>query len=170
MNQTPDQQERARRRRWINLGEFIALGALVISGLGLWINWQERKTGPTEVIEKAQAIPLVLRGKAENDGRELVISPVEDAHALESLSVVLAGGKTVELGSDGELDAGAVEGAIPDTDDRKGEGRISARIAARYVEAGSERRSTHNYVIRYRWEGGGLFSDKSLRLTGLTRA
>ena len=170
MNPTPDQQERARRRRWINLGEFIALGALVISGLGLWINWQEQKSGPTEVIEKAQAIPLVLRGKAENDGRDLIISPVEDDHALESLGVVFAGGKTVELGSDGELDAGAVEAALPDSAERKGEGRITARIDARYVESGSERRSTHNYVIRYRWEGGGLFGGKSLRMTGLTRA
>ena len=169
MSEPQTESERRARKRWINLGEFIALGALIISGLGLWISWQERKTGPTEVIEKAQAIPLVLRGKVERDGREIAISPVEDSHALESLSLKFASGRTIELGSDGELDSGAVEAALPDSADRKGDGRISARIDARYVEAGSERRSSHNYVIRYRWEGGGLFGGKSLRLTGLTR-
>ena len=170
MSEPQTESERRARRRWINLGEFIALGALILSGLGLWNSWQDGKTGPTEVIEKQRAIPLVLRGKAQRDGRDLVISPLEDAHALESLSLSFAGGKTVELGSDGELDSGAVESALPQSADRKGEGRISARIDARYVEAGSERRSSHNYVIRYRWEGGGLFGGKSLRLTGLTRA
>lgn len=164
-----ESKERA-RRRWINFGETVALAALAISAAGLWINWQERNKGPTEVVEKARAIPLVLRGTATDDGRRLAISPVEDSHALDSLTLTFPGGKTIELGSDGELDAGALEAALPESGDRKGNGRITANIAARYVEAGGERRSTHAYSIRYRWEGGGLFGGMSLRLTGLSRA
>ena len=34
-----DSEQKA-RRRWINLGEMIALGALVVSALGLWITWK----------------------------------------------------------------------------------------------------------------------------------
>ena len=40
--------ESARRRRWITLGELIALAALIVSALGVWISWkssgQDRKS------------------------------------------------------------------------------------------------------------------------------
>ena len=42
-------------------------------------------------------------------------------------------------------------------------------IAARYVEAGADKSATGSYVISYRWEGGGLFGGRSLRLVGLSR-
>jgi hypothetical protein len=43
------------------------------------------------------------------------------------------------------------------------------RIDARYVEMGKDRRASGSYVLRYRWEGGGLLGGRSLRLTGLSR-
>lgn len=170
MSKPQTESQKRARRRWINLGEIIALAALILSGLGLWNSWQDGKSGPTEVIEKPRAIPLVLRGKVEDDGRRLVIGPVEDSHAIESLLLTFPGGKSIELGSDGALDSDALGAAIPASAKRKGDGKVSARIDSRYVEAGSERRSAHQYVIRYRWEGGGLFGGKSLRLTGFARA
>lgn len=169
MTEPPTEAEKRTRRRWINFGEFVALAALIISALGLWNSWQEGKKGPTEVVEKSRSIPLVLRGKAEDGGRRLAITPVEASHALESLVLTFPGGKTVELGDDGDLAASAVESALADPGERKGNGSVTAKIDARYVEAGQERRSAHSYLLRYRWEGGGLFGGKSLRLTGLTR-
>ena len=47
---------------------------------------------------------------------------------------------------------------------------MPVRIDARYVEAGADRRGGGSYVLRYRWEGGGLFGGRSIRLTGLSRA
>ncbi len=47
---------------------------------------------------------------------------------------------------------------------------MPVRIAARYVEAGADRRGGGNYVLRYKWEGGGLFGGRSLRLVGLSKA
>lgn len=170
MSDTPTESERRARRRWITFGEIIALSALAISALGLWNSWQEGKKGPAEVVEKAHAIPLVLRAKAEDDGRRLAVAPVEGSHALESLKLTFSGGNTIELGSDGDLSASAVQSALPDPGERKGSGSVTANIEARYVEAGVERRSSHSYVLRYHWEGGGLFGGKSLRLTGLARA
>lgn len=170
MSEPQTAAEKRTRRRWINFGEFVAFAALIISALGLWINWQGTRSGPTEVIEKSRAIPLVLRAKVENDGRSLAISPVEESHALESLILIFPGGKSVDLGSDGQLSASDVESSLPDQAQRKGNGQIVAQVDARYVEAGSERRSKRAYVIRYRWDGGGLFGGKSLRLTGFSRA
>jgi hypothetical protein len=43
------------------------------------------------------------------------------------------------------------------------------RIDARYVEAGADRRGGASYAQRYKWEGGGLFGGRSLRLVGLIR-
>jgi len=46
---------------------------------------------------------------------------------------------------------------------------VPVRIDARYVEMGKDRRGGGNYVLRYKWEGGGLFGGRSLRLVGLSR-
>jgi hypothetical protein len=156
------------RRRWVTFGEIIGLAALLISGLGLWLSWQSSHDDkPTRVVEQKQSIPLILRGAAERDGRQLVITPVEPSHALESLTVTIAG-RAIDVGSDGRLSAGDVEPALKD---KKSEGvrKASVRVAARYVEAGTERRANGTYVLSYRWEGGGLFGGRSLRLVGLSR-
>jgi hypothetical protein len=158
------------RRRWISFGEFIGLGALVISALGLWITWKSNQNDkPTEVVEHKQAIPLILRGSVQGDGRELIISPVESSHALESLTVTIPGGSAVDVGSDGRLSASELETALKTDKEQKGSHVARARIAARYVEMGKERRSNGTYSLRYRWEGGGLFGGRSVRLEGFSR-
>lgn len=165
-----NESDRKARRRWVTFGEIIALAALIVSGFGAWISWKgTTQDKPTTVVEKRQAIPLTLRGKAESDGRTLVIAPVEPSHALESLTVTIRGASPIEIGSDGELDAGSVEAALKDRDEDKGAHSVPVRIAARYVEAGADRRGGGAYVLRYRWDGGGLFGGKSLRLSGLTK-
>ena len=159
------------RRRWVTFGEIIGVAALIISALGLWITWRSTQDNkPTRVVEQKVAIPLTLRGAADRDGRELVLAPVEAGHALESLTLTIQGSPAIEIGSDGRLGAGDVEAAVKDRDrDRKGPGKVPVRIAARYVEMGADRRGGGTYVLRYRWEGGGLFGGRSLRLVGLSR-
>jgi hypothetical protein len=159
------------KRRLINLGELIALAALVVSAIGVWIAWKSSGNNePTKVVEQRQAIPLTLRAKADRDGRELEISPVEAGHALQSLTLRISGATPIEIGSDGGLSAGDLESALKDRDkDVKGNRSIPVRIDARYVEMGKDRRASGSYVLRYRWEGGGLLGGRSLRLTGLSR-
>jgi hypothetical protein len=158
------------RRRWVTLGEIIALLALVVSAAGVWLTWQgNADKGPTKIVEQKQAIPLTLRGKAENDGRQLAIEPVEPSHALESLTITIKGASPIEVGSDGRLDASEVESALKNKDEDKGSHSVPVRIAARYVEMGNDRRGGGTYVLRYRWEGGGIFGGRSLKLTGFGR-
>jgi hypothetical protein len=157
------------RRRLINLGELIAIAALAVSAFGVWIAWKSNSEDkPTRVVEQRQAIPLTLRGTVQNEGRALAIEPVEQSHALESLTLTIKGASPIELGSDGKLDASSVESAIGDKD-AKGTRSLPVRIDARYVEMGKDRRGGGSYVLRYRWEGGGLFGGRSLRLTGFGR-
>ena len=167
-----DTESERRRRRWINLGELIALAALLVSAAGVWISWKGNEhDGPTRIVEQRQAIPLTLRAKADRDGRTLTIEPVESSHALESLTLTIAGTPPLELGSDGELNASDVEAALKNRDGEPKDKTLSlpVKISARYVEAGTDRRGGGNYRLRYRWEGGGLFGGRSLRLVGLSR-
>jgi len=167
---TESQSER--RRRWINLGETIALAALIVSALGVWIAWQSsHEEKPTRVVEQHQAIPLTLRGSADRDGGALTISPVESGHALESMRVTIKGASPIEVGSDGRLQASDVQAALKDRPKEIKDRTYSVpvRIDARYVEMGADRRGGGNYVLRYRWEGGGLFGGRSVRLVGLSR-
>ena len=166
------ESESERRRRLINLGELIALAALIVSAAGVWITWKSKDDDkPTRIVEQRQSIPLTLRGKAENDGQTLDISPVEPTHALESLTLTLPGASAIEVGSDGQLDARDVEAALKghDKDPKDRTLSVPVRIAAHYVEAGKDHRGGGSYTLRYRWEGGGLFGGRSIHLVGLSR-
>jgi hypothetical protein len=174
MNDSPTAEEKRKSRlRWITLGEAIAIAALIVSAAGVWIGWKSSSEDgkPTTIVEKREPIPLILRGKARNDGRTLEISPVENSHALQSVTVSAPGAAPIEVGSDGELGAADLQRALGDkAADGKGTHRVRVRIAARYVEAGADKSVTGSYVISYRWEGGGLFGGRSLRLTGISKA
>ncbi|HEY6662199.1 MAG TPA: hypothetical protein VIZ66_04685 [Sphingomicrobium sp.] len=160
------------KRRWINLGELIALAALIVSGIGVWIAWKSSSNDqPTRVVEQRQAIPLTLRAKREDDGTRLNISPVEASHALEGLTISLPGASPISVGSDGELSASDVEAALRgrDNDPKNRTLSVRARVDARYIEMGRDRKSSGTYALRYQWKSGGLFSGRSLHLVGLSR-
>ena len=169
MTETPEQ--RRRRLRWLTLGEIIAVIAVAISALGLWKTWQDKPDKPV-LVEKQATVPLTLRGVARKDGRSLLVEPVEANHSLDSASLSFGSSK-VELAGNAQLNAGDFERAVEKSDtakDQKGDGlhRLPLRIDARYVEAGQTRRSVANYALVYRWEEGGLFGGRSLRLVGLS--
>jgi hypothetical protein len=164
--------EEERRRRWISFGEIIALAALAVSAVGVWIAWKNNGNDtPTRIVEQRQAIPLTLRGVPNSDGSEITISPVDPSHALQSATVTIKGAPAIELGSDGRLQASDVQAALKDGSKAEKDRTYSVvvRIAAHYVEMGADRHGGGTYALRYRWEGGGLFGGRSLRLVGLSR-
>ncbi|HEX5259314.1 MAG TPA: hypothetical protein VFW35_11130, partial [Sphingomicrobium sp.] len=78
------ESESERRRRWVTLGELIALAALIVSALGVWISWKSNSNEKTtRVVEQHQPVPLVLRGIPDSDGTTMIIAPVNRDHALE---------------------------------------------------------------------------------------
>lgn len=168
-----ESESERQRRRWITIGELIALAALIVSALGVWISWKssDRPDKPERVIEQRQAIPLTLRGRREDDGERLEISPVESTHALQSLTITLPGASPISVGSDGELDASDVQSALKVRDDDPKDRTLSvrARIDARYVEMGKDRQASGAYTLRYMWKGGGIFGGRSLHLVALSR-
>lgn len=168
----PTPAERASRKRLVNVGEGIGVIAVIISALGLWNSWRgsdDRKPESSTIIEQKSAVPLALRGRVDDDGKILTISAVEPGHAIDSLTLTVAGKSPVTVASDGQLSASSIESAVPPATRQQRTGVVSVRIAARYVEAGEDRRGGGTYRLSYRWVSGGLFGDSSLRLTGLSR-
>jgi hypothetical protein len=99
------------------------------------------------------------------------LCPADPSHALQSLKVTIKGASPIDVGSDGRLSASDVESALHG---REKEAKdvthsVAVRIDARYVEAGNDRTGGGAYVLRYKWQGGGLFGGRSLRLVGLAR-
>jgi hypothetical protein len=153
------------RRRWINLGELIALAALIVSAAGVWIAWKSSSEDkPTRVVEQRSSVPLALRGAVDTDGRTLTILPADPSHGLESATVSIKGAAPIDVGSDGRVSASDVDEEPKDVTLQ-----LPVRIDARYVEAGTDKRAGGSYVLRYKWEGGGLFGGRSLRLLGISR-
>lgn len=172
MSRSPSEEaKRKSRLRWVTLGEAIAIAALIVSAVGVWLSWQgDKDKGPTKVVEERQAVPLALRGKPQDEGRTLEISPTDADHALQSLNIIIGGKSVIDVGSSGELSAGDFQSALGDkAAEGKGTNRVQVRIDAKYVEAGADKSARGSYVISYRWEGGGLFGGRSLRLTGMSR-
>lgn len=162
----------SKKRPLIPFGELIALAALVVSALGVWIAWESSKpSGPTQIVEQRKRVPLALRGSVDDRGETLTISPADPSHALESI-VLKIGGSSIEAGSDGKFDASQIQQTLKSGgDESKGTVlRLPMKAEARYVEDGVDRRGDGNYVLRYKWEGGGLFGGRSLRLVGFSRA
>ena len=156
------------KRRAIGFGETIGLAAVVISGLGLWNSWRsDEPDKPAPQVETKAAIPIAFRGKVESDGKEMIISPVEPGHSLESLTLAMTGKPAISIGSDGRLTASEVQRLVGDAGKDPKPGSLSARIEGRYIETGTLKRGGGRYRISYRWEDGGLFGDDKLRLTGL---
>ena len=161
------------RLGWINLGELIALAALIVSGLGVWIAWKNNNEDKTaRIVAQNSAVPLALRGTVDSEGRLITLVPADASHALESATVAIKGASPIEVGSDGRLAASDVEAALNGREKERKDvtHSVSVRIAARYVEAGADRHGGGSYVLRYKWEGGGLFGGRSLRLVGLSKA
>lgn len=166
------ESESQRRRRLINLGELIALAALIVSALGVWITWKSsNQDKPTRVVEQHSSVPLALRGSVDQDGSTLTIVPADPAHALESLRMTIKGSAPIDAGGDGRVSARDVQAALNghDKEPKDVTQSVPVRIDASYVEAGTERRGGGTYRLRYKWEGGGLIGGRSLRLVGLSR-
>ena len=172
MAQPTNTEQKAGRRRRIALGEVIALAALALSALGLWNNWRDGDEKPAVVVDSApKPIPLVLRGTVEDEGKVVRLSPIEDGHAIDQLTITAAppGKGTARFGSDPMLSAAMVETWLPAEANRDRGGAVTLSIVSRYVEMGETRTATQRYRVAYQWKDGGLFGGKSVRLTGFSR-
>lgn len=101
--ETPAEQAEARaiRRRWVTLGEVVAVAGLVIGGLTLWNSWDERRTENSEKsaeasLAKAAAARLDLKVTVE-DGK--LVNLTDPQHELLDVQVAFPAALKVDARS-----------------------------------------------------------------------
>ena len=170
--ETPQQRAEAAaiRRRWITLGEILAVAAVVISGLTFWNSYQERSSSEAERAaekrarsEKAQTLIL----SASVDGRHLRLTARDPEQAIQGQTIAFPsalGAKAVDT-LDPRIEAGWIESAVKkigDAKDRSGDARLPVAITTRFISGGEDYTDTAIYDVGYRVDEGLLDSDVEL--------
>lgn len=173
-----ERQEAARiRRRWINLGEVLAVMGLVISGLALWNGYAERKTNAEErAAEKAKqsSVSRLLVLKAAGEGRRLDLSAHDPGQAIQGQTMLFPspfGLGAVET-TEPRIEADWVKRGLKAAHEKHsmvpGDARVPVAVTTRFVADGETVTDTAIYDVGYRESGGGLFGGTSVELKGVS--
>jgi hypothetical protein len=176
--------ERAKRKsrlRWITLGETVAVSAVVISGLGLWINYQDRRD--TRADKQAEAArtttraPLYLKAEANSSGSSLTLTSVNADDIIQGQTIRFPpsfGLSPVTTTSDARIDADWFASALKADrkkrelpDETKGDERVPVMIETDYLAEGDTRKARSYYDVGYALEGHFIGS-ASVKLRGLS--
>ena len=161
------------RRRWINLGELLAVIAVCISALTLWNSWSERNHSETEraAAERKAArasSTLVLKAVLNEDADTLTLAPADSRQTIQSQRLLFParlGIDPIDTTGDARMEAGWIDKAAKDKPHDR-ELRVPVAIVTRFVgEAGDPVESAALYQLGYRVEGRLLGS--ATKLTGL---
>lgn len=180
-----EQAEAARtRRRWLTLAELLGVAAVLISGLTLWNNYLQR-TGEQEEkaaarreasASQAAAHALLLRGTPDREGRQLALAPGDPAQTIQDQRIMFAselGIDPIETVSDPRIEADWFSAPLlrRTADDARSRGdlRLPVAVTTRFIQGGESHSDTAIYDLGYRIEGGGLLSNREVRLRGLSR-
>jgi hypothetical protein len=178
--ETPQQraaEAAAIRRRWITLGEVLAVVAVIISGLTFWNSYQERSSSEAErAAEKrqksAKAQTLILASTA--DGRNLKLAARDPEQAIQGQTLVFPSAleiKTVET-VDPRIEAKWIENAWRKARKQggakggSGDARLPVAITTKFVSGGETCSDTAIYDIGYKVDEGLL--DTDVKLLGLS--
>lgn len=160
------------RRRWISLGEMLAVLAVGISALTLYLNWSDKEDERADKASQsrsasARAAKLVLNAKADGDDR-LLLTPAAPDQIVQSQTIIFPGALGVApVSTTGEprIEAGWFESALKRTrekaklpDNSVGDEKLPVVITTRFVVNGEAREDNAVYDIGYgiagRWLAG----------------
>jgi hypothetical protein len=181
--QTPEERREAAaiRRRWITLGEVLAVVGVVISGLALWNSYSERSAD--EAVRsaeraKASAVSHILLLKASGGGKQLALAAHDPAQAIQSQTLVFPsalGVAAVETVIEPRIEAGWIRQAVKrarDVEEKEkrpaGDARIPVAITTRFASGGESLTDTAIYDVGYKADGGGLLGGLDVDLRGLS--
>ena len=177
--QTPQERKEAAaiRRRWITLGEVLAVVGVLISGLALWNSWAERSAAEQDrAAEKAQEaeVSRILLLKPSGGGKRLALAAHDPDQAIQSQIVIfpsafgLGAFETTEPRIEAEWVKRALRKA-PEKDEKvRGDARMPVAITTRFVADGRTFTDTALYDVGYKASDGGLFEGSEVALKGLS--
>jgi hypothetical protein len=180
--ETPMQKARRKSRlRWITLGEAVAVAAVIISGLGLYNSYVDRRDAradkAAEAARTASPAPFYLRGNPSADGSTLTLSPVVADHVIQGQTLRFPPSfklSAVTTSSDARIEAGWFGDALKKDrrdrqlpDETQGDERVPVLIETDYLAGGTPLRGRAIYDVGYALEGHFL-RGASVKLRGLS--
>ncbi|MEJ7933224.1 hypothetical protein WG907_03015 [Sphingobium sp. AN558] len=176
------QEAAAIRRRWITLGEVLAVIAVLISAITLYLNWadrrDERTVEATRSREKsARAATLLLNAATASDDR-LTLKPAGPDQIVQSQSIrfpTALGIAPVDTTGDPRIEGEWFSEALKKArekaklpDDSVGDERLPVAIATRFIVDGDAHEEVALYDVGYGITGR-LLGGHHLTLRGLSR-
>lgn len=173
--QAPESAEqKAVRRRWINLAELVAVAGVVIAALSLWLTWSDRRDSAADKAA-ASAVEAKERGRLELTGTpdgDASLTLADAKHDLTDVTIAYPTALGVQMQRPSGEPAIAAEPfaatllKLTDggADDRSG--RLPVLVTASYVDGDTPRAAKGIYDIV--WETHGRWPrGRALKLTGL---
>jgi len=182
MKQEQAAEAAAIRRRWINLGEVLAVVAVVISGLTLWNSYQERSNSETDRVKteqkaQIQSSTLVLRATPEKEGHRLNLAAMASDQAIQSQTISFPGAlglSPVETAGDPRIESGWFDSALHKArkeaglDEKStGDARLPILVTSQFLSNGEMKTDSAIYDLGYRISSGFL-SGTDVRMRGLS--
>lgn len=180
--ETPAQAAEAAavRRRWLNLGEILAVVAVIISALTLWNSYSERSHSEAAKASEARAATarartLLLKAVPDRNGARLTISAVGDqAIQGQTITFPTALGIRPIDSTEPRIEQGwfadglkSARKAAGEENDAKGDHRLPVAITTRFYADGVLAEQSALYDIGYVTEGHFLMGT-SVQLRGLS--
>lgn len=185
MSETPQERAEAARvrRRWLNLGEILAIGAVAISGLTLWNSYAERKSNEAEhASESAQsakkAVVMTLRSSTDKDGKTLTLAPRAENQAIQSQTILFPtslGLSPAETSGDGRIERGWFDSALvkarraAGVEDKLGDAKLPVVIETHYLADGDPQVDRAVFELGYA-TSHSFIGGTEVHLRGLARA
>lgn len=184
MSETPQERAEAARvrRRLLNLGEVIAILAVIISGLTLWNSYRERTNAEAEHAQESRqtakkATTLILKATPDKEGKTLALAPRADEQAIQSQTIYFPaklGVSPAETSSDARIEKNWFESALVSA--RKeagakaapGDARMPVLIETHYLTDGDAHVDRAVYEVGY-VTSHSLIGGTDVHLRGLSR-
>jgi hypothetical protein len=169
------------RRRWITLGEALAVVAVIISGLTLWNSWRERSDSTAVKTADAQrasarAATLVLIA-ADAGERKLALKPASADQTVQSQRVMFPtalDAAPAETTGEPRIEAEWFERGLKKArelahmpDNSRGDERLPVAISTRFLVDGEPHEDLALYDIGYTISGR-LLSGHTVTLRGVS--
>jgi hypothetical protein len=170
------------RRRWLTLGELLAMVAVLISALTLWLNWSERSDNQTRKTAEAnqaatRAATLILSAHPTATGARLDLRPASSSQQILEQTVSFPaplGIDPVETTGDARIEGRWFEDALKKIrgkagllDDSRGDERLPLLIRTRFLADGRSHEDVTLYDLGYTIKGR-MLSGHVLTLRGLS--
>ena len=173
MNETPAEKAEARaiRRRWLTIGELVAVAGVIIAGVSLWVSWADKRD---EADQKANAASkaaaaetrLDLHAAVGEGGKQIVLS--DPAH--EILDTAVAFPQALDVATQTpvlpRIESSWFSGAVLAVTDKgadKREGRLPVLVTVSY-RAGDVTKRGHAIVELVWRTSGRVLAGRELRI------